>query len=95
MHVRLTFLGTGTSFGVPQIGCVCPVCTSEDPRDRRSRCGALVDLSAPGLPPQRVLIDTPPELRVQLTAIGTFSVDGSPWAPAGHPGDGAARLAAR
>jgi len=75
MHVRLTFLGTGTSFGVPQIGCVCPVCTSEDPRDRRSRCGALVDLSAPGLPPQRVLIDTPPELRLQLTAIGVRSLD--------------------
>ena len=36
------FLGTGTSVGVPQIGCDCPVCTSSDPRDRRRRCGAYV-----------------------------------------------------
>ena len=41
--MRLTFLGTGTSFGVPQIGCGCAVCRSADPRDRRSRSAALVE----------------------------------------------------
>ena len=75
MRVRLTFLGTGTSFGVPQIGCGCPVCTSADPRDRRTRCGALVDLAADGVPSRRVLIDTPPELRLQLTAADVRSLD--------------------
>ena len=40
--MRLTFLGTGTSFGVPQIGCDCPVCRSTDPRDKRTRSGAVV-----------------------------------------------------
>ena len=41
--MRLTFLGTGTSFGVPQIGCGCAVCRSTDPRDKRSRSAALVE----------------------------------------------------
>ena len=41
--MRLTFLGTGTSFGVPQIGCNCAVCRSPDPRDKRTRVGALVE----------------------------------------------------
>jgi phosphoribosyl 1,2-cyclic phosphate phosphodiesterase len=68
--VKLTFLGTGTSFGVPQIGCGCVVCRSEDPRDKRSRVGALVEDA--GL---RILIDTPPELRLQLIAAGVDRVD--------------------
>lgn len=68
--MRLTFLGTGTSFGVPQIGCRCPTCTSSDPRDRRSRSGALVETHG-----KRFLIDTPPELRLQLVAAGTDHVD--------------------
>src|SRR6266700_1377086 len=59
--VRLTFLGTGTSFGVPQIGCRCPTCTSADPRDRRTRTAAL--------------IETPPELRLQLLAAGVDHID--------------------
>ena len=41
--MKLTFLGTGTSFGVPQIGCHCRVCRSSDPRDARTRHGALVE----------------------------------------------------
>jgi phosphoribosyl 1,2-cyclic phosphate phosphodiesterase len=69
--VQLTFLGTGTSFGVPQIGCGCPVCHSADERDRRSRVGALVTTDDG----RRLLIDTPPELRLQLTAAGVGSVD--------------------
>jgi len=68
--VRLTFLGTGTSFGVPQIGCRCPTCTSSDPRDRRTRTGALVETRG-----KRLLIDTPPELRLQLVAAGAERVD--------------------
>jgi phosphoribosyl 1,2-cyclic phosphate phosphodiesterase len=68
--VKLTFLGTGTSFGVPVIGCDCAACTSSDPRDRRTRHGALLDLDE-----GRLLIDTPPELRLQLLAAGVDSVD--------------------
>jgi phosphoribosyl 1,2-cyclic phosphate phosphodiesterase len=68
--VKLTFLGTGTSFGVPQIGCGCAVCRSEDPRDKRTRVGAVVEDA--GL---RILLDTPPELRLQLIAAGVDRVD--------------------
>ena len=68
--MRLTFLGTGTSFGVPQIGCRCPTCTSPDPRDRRTRSGALIE--ARGV---RLLVDTPPELRLQLVAAGVDRLD--------------------
>src|SRR6185503_3247323 len=69
--MRLTFLGTGTSFGVPQIGCDCAVCASPDPRDKRTRSGAVVE-SQSGT---RVLIDTPPELRLQLVAAGIGRAD--------------------
>jgi len=69
--VKLTFLGTGTSFGVPQLGCHCEVCQSADPRDKRTRVGAVVE-SALGT---RILIDTPPELRLQLIAAGIDRVD--------------------
>jgi phosphoribosyl 1,2-cyclic phosphate phosphodiesterase len=68
--MRLTFLGTGTSFGVPQVGCDCAVCRSSDARDRRSRAGALVQVSDTA-----ILIDTPPELRLQLVAAGQSRID--------------------
>jgi phosphoribosyl 1,2-cyclic phosphate phosphodiesterase len=68
--MRLTFLGTGTSFGVPQIGCSCAVCRSADPRDRRSRSAALIEVGGAA-----ILIDTPPELRLQLIAGGVSRVD--------------------
>lgn len=68
--MRLTFLGTGTSFGVPVIGCRCANCTSTDPRDRRTRHGALLELAGGNL-----LIDTPPELRLQLLAAGIDRVN--------------------
>src|SRR5579871_4312103 len=58
-----TFLGTGTSTGVPSLGCDCAVCRSDDPRNRRNRCAALV--RTPG---GNLLIDTPPELRLELLA---------------------------
>src|SRR3954470_8654874 len=69
--MKLTFLGTGTSFGVPQLGCGCAVCRSPDPRDRRTRVGAVVELDNG----TRILIDTPPELRIQLIAAGISDVD--------------------
>src|SRR5919112_5665339 len=68
--MRLTFLGTGTSFGVPQIGCGCPVCRSTDPRDRRTRSGAVLEAAG-----STILIDTPPELRLQLISSGFTRVD--------------------
>lgn len=68
--MKLTFLGTGTSFGVPVVGCDCPACTSDDPRDRRTRHGAIVETDA-----GRLLVDTPPELRLQLLSAGVTSVD--------------------
>lgn len=69
--MKLTFLGTGTSFGVPQIGCDCAVCTSPDPRDRRTRCGVVIETAGGA----RLLVDTPPELRLQLVAAGISRVD--------------------
>ncbi len=68
--MRLTLLGTGTSMGVPQIGCDCATCHSSDPRDRRSRSAALVATDHATL-----LIDTPPELRLQLLAAGVSRID--------------------
>ena len=68
--MRLTLLGTGTSFGVPQVGCDCAVCRSSDPRDRRTRAGAMLEWRGKVL-----LIDTPPELRLQLVAAGVDRVD--------------------
>ena len=57
----MVFLGTGTSVGVPAIGCGCPVCTSRNPRNKRTRCGLAL-----GLPGGNLLVDTPPDLRQQL-----------------------------
>lgn len=69
--MQLTFLGTGTSFGIPVLGCPCAVCASDDPRDRRTRSGALLRL-----PGGTLLVDTPPELRIQLLREKVTSVDG-------------------
>ncbi|HQR44251.1 MAG TPA: MBL fold metallo-hydrolase, partial [Gemmatales bacterium] len=57
----LTFLGTGTSTGVPVLGCDCEVCTSTNPCNQRYRSSVLLNL-----PQGRILIDTPPELRLSL-----------------------------
>jgi phosphoribosyl 1,2-cyclic phosphate phosphodiesterase len=56
-----TFLGTGTSSGVPMVGCDCSVCHSNDPHNQRYRCAVLLRL-----PKGNLVIDTPPELRLQL-----------------------------
>lgn len=58
---QFILLGTGTSVGVPSLGCGCSVCQSRNPRNNRTRCGAIL-----GLPGGNLLIDTPPDLRLQL-----------------------------
>lgn len=68
--MRLTLLGTGTSMGVPQIGCGCAVCRSEDPHDHRTRTSALIVAGG-----SHLLIDTPPETRLQLLATGITHLD--------------------
>ena len=58
---QLVFLGTGTSHGVPVIGCGCPTCSDPNPKNKRGRCSVVL-----GLPEGNLLIDTPPDLRMQL-----------------------------
>ena len=67
---KLTFLGTGTSQGVPIIGCRCPVCSSSDPRDKRLRSAALVEYG--GL---TILVDAGPDFRTQMLRAGIGHLD--------------------
>jgi len=69
-QVELLFLGTGTSAGVPMIGCRCEVCTSPDPHDRRTRPSVVISCSN-----TRVLVDTTPELRLQCVATGVDRIE--------------------
>src|SRR5689334_3873574 len=64
-QVELLFLGTGTSAGIPMIGCHCEVCSSADPRDKRTRPSVVISQGE-----TRVLVDTTPELRLQAVANG-------------------------
>ena len=76
MDGLLTFLGTGTSMGVPTLGCTCAVCTSDDPHDRRLRPSALVRWKEIGGRRSRaVVIDTGPDFREQALRSGLRSVD--------------------
>ena len=59
-RMKVTFLGTGTSVGVPRIACDCAVCRSDDPRNKRLRCSILVERGGGA-----VLVDTTPDLRAQ------------------------------
>lgn len=61
----MILLGTGTSVGVPAIGCDCPVCTSSNPRNNRTRSGLIL-----GLPGGNLLFDTSPDMRLQLLREG-------------------------
>lgn len=63
--VRLVILGSGTSSGVPVIGCDCEVCASDDPRDNRTRCSACLMFKDAGGQQRVILIDTSPDLREQ------------------------------
>ena len=69
--MQVTFLGTGTSHGVPMIGCECATCLSEDPRDRRSRPSVYVETDDG----QRLLVDAGPDLRMQALQHGIKHVD--------------------
>ena len=66
----LTFLGTGTSQGVPMIGCGCDVCHSSDPRDKRLRASALVDYDG-----MRILVDAGPDFRQQMLRENVSHLD--------------------
>jgi phosphoribosyl 1,2-cyclic phosphate phosphodiesterase len=76
MDGQLTFMGTGTSMGVPTLGCECAVCTSADPRDRRLRPSVLVRWRDPDGGLERVVvIDTGPDFREQALHAGLKRVD--------------------
>ncbi len=74
--MRFTFLGTGTSAGIPAIGCDCAVCTSSDPRDRRLRTAAAVQWRDPRGIDRTVLIDASPDLREQALRAKLRTCDG-------------------
>ena len=69
--MKLTFLGTGTSCGVPVIGCQCEVCQSADPHDQRTRCSVLVETDE-----TRLLIDCVPDFRQQILPMPFRKIDG-------------------
>lgn len=69
--MKLRFLGTGTSTGVPQIGCDCAVCSSKDPRDHRLRTSALLDTDTG----ERILIDCGPDFRQQMLPLPFRRID--------------------
>lgn len=58
---KIIFLGTGTSVGVPVVGCDCVTCSSTNPKNNRTRCALAI-----GLPEGNLLVDTPPDIRTQL-----------------------------
>jgi phosphoribosyl 1,2-cyclic phosphate phosphodiesterase len=68
--MRVIVLGSGTSHGVPMIGCECPVCISSDPRNRRFRPSIVVENDG-----KTILVDTTPELRLQALAFGLKRID--------------------
>ena len=69
-ELELLFLGSGTSAGVPMIGCDCPVCTSPDPHDQRTRASVVISYGN-----TRVMVDTTPELRLQCCWNGVHRID--------------------
>ena len=66
-----TFLGTGTSQGVPMIGCTCEICTSENPKDKRLRSSIMVENDS-----ARIVIDSGPDFRQQMLREHVHSLDG-------------------
>jgi phosphoribosyl 1,2-cyclic phosphate phosphodiesterase len=70
MSVKITFLGTGTSSGIPTIGCSCHVCNSDDPKDKRLRSSILIEHNQ-----FKILIDTSPDLRQQMLKYNVKKID--------------------
>lgn len=68
--IKVTFLGTGTSQGVPIIGCICPVCRSNNPKDKRLRSSVLVEVGN-----TTIIIDTGPDFRQQMLRIDANKLD--------------------
>lgn len=68
--MKAVFLGTGTSVGIPVIGCDCPVCASDDPRNRRRRTSLYVEAGT-----THVVVDTAPDFREQVLAYGVRRID--------------------
>lgn len=68
--MKLTFLGTGTSTGVPSIGCECETCTSDDPRDKRLRVSVLIEHAG-----MKILVDTATDFRQQALRYGIKHLD--------------------
>ena len=72
MTMKLTILGSGTSTGVPHIGCTCKVCKSTDPHDKRLRCSGMVEVNG-----VRILIDCGPDFREQMLRLNDYRpIDG-------------------
>ncbi len=68
--MKLVFLGTGTSTGVPTIGCNCKVCSSSDPHDKRLRCSSVLEVDA-----KKILFDCGPDFRIQAINAGLNWID--------------------
>ncbi len=69
--MQLTILGAGSSAGTPAIGCQCDTCTSDNPRNKRTRCSSIITLDSG----ENILIDTGPDLRLQALREGITHVD--------------------
>ncbi len=69
--MRLTFLGTGTSSGIPMIACTCPVCTSTDAKDKRLRSSVMIEADG-----KTLLVDCGPDFRQQMLRENVTRVDG-------------------
>ena len=68
--MKLTILGSGTSTGVPQVGCTCSTCSSTDPRDKRLRCSSLLEVDG-----YRILFDCGPDFRAQMMSLPFAKID--------------------
>ena len=76
--MKMILMGTGTSYGVPVIGCKCAVCTSKDEKDKRYRCSAYIENQNPSgsdFPSTNIVIDVGPEFRVQALRAGIERLD--------------------
>ena len=70
--MEVVFLGVGSSAGTPVIGCGCPTCLSDDPRNRRTRCSIAVTMESGAV----LLVDSGPDLRHQALREKMMRVDG-------------------